>query len=226
MMCGRFTLTASIEEIIDRFDIQSFLNEEWFAPSYNIAPSQLVLAVINDGSSNRMGFLKWGLVPPWANDPSIGNKMINARAETITEKPSFRNAFKKKRCLVIADSFYEWKRHSDKTKTPMRIILKSNELFAMAGLWEGYKAPDGKVLYSCSVITTGPNELMKNIHDRMPVILNREDEPTWLNPDISDPDSLKPLLIPFDENLMDTYEVSSLVNSPKNNSIELIQKIC
>lgn len=226
MMCGRFTLTATIEEIIDRFDIQSFLNEELFAPSYNIAPSQLVLAVINDGSSNRMGFLKWGLVPPWANDPSIGNKMINARAETLTEKPSFRNAFKKKRCLVIADSFYEWKRHSDKTKTPMRITLKSNELFAMAGLWEGFKAPDGKVLYSCSVITTGPNELMKDIHDRMPVILNRQDEPTWLNPDITDSNSLKPLLIPFDENLMDTYEVSSLVNSPKNNSIELIQKIC
>ena len=226
MMCGRFTLTATIEEIIDRFDIQSFLNEEWFAPSYNIAPSQLVLAVINDGSSNRMGFLKWGLVPPWANDPSIGNKMINARAETITEKPSFRNAFKKKRCLVIADSFYEWKRHSDKTKTPMRITLKSRELFAMAGLWEGYKAPDGKVLYSCSVITTGPNELMKDIHDRMPVILKRQDELTWLNPDITDPNSLKPLLIPFDENLMDTYEVSSLVNSPKNNSIELIQKVC
>jgi len=226
MMCGRFTLTATIEEIIDRFDIQSFLNEELFSPSYNIAPSQLVLSVINDGSSNRMGFLKWGLVPPWANDPSIGNKMINARAETITEKPSFRNAFKKKRCLVIADSFYEWKRHSDKTKTPMRITLKSNELFAMAGLWEGYKAPDGKVLYSCSVITTGPNELMKDIHDRMPVILKRQDELTWLNPDITDPNSLKPLLIPFDENLMDTYEVSSLVNSPKNNSIELIQKVC
>lgn len=225
-MCGRFTLTASIDEIMDRFDIQSFLDEELFVPSYNIAPSQLVLAVINDGSSNRMGFLKWGLVPPWASDPSIGNKMINARAETIAEKPSFRNAFKKKRCLVIADSFYEWKRHSDKTKTPMRIKLKSNELFAMAGLWEGYRTPDGKTLYSCSVITTGPNELMKDIHDRMPVILKREDESLWLNPEIADPQRLTPLLIPFDENLMDTYEVSPLVNSPKNNTIELIQKIC
>ncbi|MEH7419077.1 SOS response-associated peptidase [Neobacillus drentensis] len=225
-MCGRFTLTATIEEIMDRFDIQSFLDEELFAPSYNIAPSQSVLAVINDGSSNRMGFLKWGLVPPWANDPSIGNKMINARAETITEKPSFRNAFKKKRCLIIADSFYEWKRHSDKTKTPMRIKLRSNELFAMAGLWEGYKAPDGKRIHTCSVITTGPNELMKDIHDRMPVILKRKDEPTWLNPEIGDKNILTPLLVPFDEGLMDTYEVSNMVNSPKNNSIELIQKIC
>ncbi|PLS09458.1 SOS response-associated peptidase [Neobacillus cucumis] len=225
-MCGRFTLSATIDEIMDRFDIQSFLDEEMYAPSYNIAPSQLVLAVINNGTSNRMGFLKWGLVPPWANDISIGNKMINARAETITEKPSFRNAFKKKRCLVIADSFYEWKRHSDKAKTPMRIKLKSNELFAMAGLWEGYKSPDGKMLYSCSVITTQPNELMKDIHDRMPVILTREDESTWLNPEMADINLLKSLLVPFDEKLMDTYEVSSLVNSPKNNSIELIQQIC
>ncbi|WHY75161.1 SOS response-associated peptidase [Neobacillus sp. WH10] len=225
-MCGRFTLTATFEEIINHFDIQSFLEEELYSPSYNIAPSQSVLAVINDGRVNRMGFLKWGLVPPWAKDLSVGNKMINARAETISEKPSFRNAFKKKRCIVIADSFYEWKRHEDKTKTPMRIKLKSNELFAMAGIWEGWKSPDGKTLYTCSVITTGPNELMKDIHDRMPAILKREDEKIWLDTAISDTTRLKPLLVPFDENEMETYEVSSLVNSPKNNSIELIQKIC
>jgi len=221
-MCGRFTLTATFEEIISRFDIQSFMEEELYSPSFNIAPSHSVLAVINDGKSNRMGFLKWGLVPPWAKDLSIGNKMINARAETISEKPSFRNAFKKKRCIVIADSFYEWKRHEDKTKTPMRIKLKTDELFAMAGIWEGWKSPDGKTLYTCSVITTGPNELMKDIHDRMPVILKRDDEKTWLDPAIADTTRLEPLLVPFDENEMETYEVSSLVNSPKNNSIELI----
>jgi putative SOS response-associated peptidase YedK len=225
-MCGRFTLTATFEEIMDRFDIQAFLEEENYAPSFNIAPSQSVLAVINDGKTNRMGFLKWGLIPPWAKDMSIGNKMINARAETIAEKPSFRNAFKKKRCLIIADSFYEWKRHEDKTKTPMRIKLKSDELFAMAGIWEGWRTPDGKVLYSCSVITTGPNELMKDIHDRMPVILRRDDERMWLNPSISETNDLFQLLVPFDEALMESYEVSSLVNTPKNNSIELIQKIC
>src|SRR4051812_25091034 len=176
-MCGRFTLTPTFEEIIDRFDIQAFIEQENYEPSFNIAPSQAVLAVINDGTSNRMGFLKWGLVPPWAKDTSIGYKMINARAETISEKPSFRKPFQKKRCLVIADSFYEWKRHEDKTKTPMRIKLKSDELFAMAGIWEGWRSPDGKILYTCSVITTGPNQLMKDIHDRMPVILKREDEP-------------------------------------------------
>ncbi|MEH6908745.1 SOS response-associated peptidase [Neobacillus drentensis] len=225
-MCGRFTLTATFEEIIDRFDIAAFLEEENYAPSYNIAPSQAVLAVINDGKSNRMGFLKWGLVPPWAKDSAIGHKMINARAETLSEKPSFRTAFKKKRCLVIADSFYEWKRHEDKSKTPMRIKLKSADLFAMAGIWEAWKSPEGKTLYTCSVITTGPNELMKDIHDRMPVILKPEDEKTWLNPSISDTNDLNKLLIPYDENLMETYEVSPLVNSPRNNTAELIQKIC
>jgi putative SOS response-associated peptidase YedK len=225
-MCGRFTLTATFEEIITRFDIQSFLDEENYAPSYNIAPSQAVLAVINDGKSNRMGLLKWGLVPPWAKDASIGNKMINARAETLSEKPSFRTAFKKKRCLVIADSFYEWKRHEDKSKTPMRIKLKSNDLFAMAGIWEAWKSPEGKTLYTCSVITTGPNELMKDIHDRMPVILKPDDEKTWLDTSISDTNDINKLLVPFDENLMETYAVSSLVNSPRNNSVELIQKIC
>ncbi|WP_066254638.1 SOS response-associated peptidase [Neobacillus drentensis] len=225
-MCGRFTLTATFEEIIDHFDIAAFLEEENYAPSYNIAPSQAVLAVINDGKSNRMGFLKWGLVPPWAKDPAIGHKMINARAETLSEKPSFRTAFKKKRCLVIADSFYEWKRHEDKSKTPMRIKLKSADLFAMAGIWEAWKSPEGKTLYTCSVITTGPNELMKDIHDRMPVILKPEDEKTWLDQSISNTNDLNKLLIPYDENLMETYEVSSLVNSPRNNTVELIQKIC
>ncbi|MDR7236645.1 SOS response-associated peptidase [Neobacillus drentensis] len=225
-MCGRFTLTATFEEIIDRFDIAAFLEEENYAPSYNIAPSQAVLAVINDGKSNRMGFLKWGLVPPWAKDPAIGHKMINARAETLSEKPSFRTAFKKKRCLIIADSFYEWKRHEDKSKTPMRIKLKSADLFAMAGIWEAWKSPEGKTLYTCSVITTGPNELMKDIHDRMPVILKPEDEKTWLDQSNSDTNDLNKLLIPYDENSMETYEVSSLVNSPRNNTVELIQKIC
>jgi len=225
-MCGRFTLTATFEEIIDRFDIQAFIDQENYQPSYNIAPSQAVLAVINDGRSNRMGFLKWGLVPPWAKDPAIGHKMINARAETLAEKPSFRKAFQKKRCLIIADSFYEWKRHEDKSKTPMRIKLKSDDLFAMAGVWEAWKSPEGKTLYTCSVITTGPNELMKDIHDRMPVILKPDDEKIWLDPSLSDAKDLNKLLVPFDQTLMETYEVSSLVNSPKNNSIGLIQKIC
>ena len=152
--------------------------------------------------------------------------MINARAETLAEKPSFKNAYRQKRCLIIADSFYEWKRHDNKTKTPMRIKLKSSDLFAMAGLWEHWKSPEGQSVYTCTVITTTANELVSDIHDRMPVILKSEDEKIWLGPSVSDPESLNYLLKPLDENLMETYEVSSLVNSPKNNSIELIEKIC
>ncbi len=225
-MCGRFTLTATVDQLIDRFDIEFFLQEEDYLPSYNVAPSQSVLAVINDGNRNKMGFLRWGLIPPWAKDMSVGYKMINARAETLIDKPSFRNAYKKKRCLIVADSFYEWKRIDSKTKIPMRIKLKSNELFSMAGLWENWKSPDGKSIYSCSVITTSPNELVQDIHDRMPVILRPEDEKYWLDPSITDTIKLNPLLKPLDHALMEAYEVSPLVNSPKNNSIELIQKIC
>ena len=225
-MCGRFTLTATIDELMDRFDVESFLQEEEYSPSYNVAPSQSVLAVLNNGKENRMGFLRWGLIPPWAKDKSIGYKMINARSETLAEKPSFKHAYQKKRCIIVADSFYEWKRVDGKIKIPMRIKLKSNHLFAMAGLWEKWKSPEGKDIFSCSVITTSANQLVKDIHDRMPVILNPIDERTWLDPTLTDTQSLNHLLKPLDPNLMDAYEVSSLVNSPKNNSIELIQSIC
>ncbi|MEH7393299.1 SOS response-associated peptidase [Bacillus sp. JJ1474] len=225
-MCGRFTLTASFEQIIDRFDIEQFIEEDLFSPNYNVAPSQSVLSVINDGSKNRLGFLRWGLIPSWAKDEKIGYKLINARAETLNEKPSFRHAYKNRRCLVIADSFYEWKRHDDNTKTPIRIKLKSDQLFAMAGLWEQWKSPQGKSVFTCSVITTTPNDLVKDIHDRMPVILKPEDEKNWLDRTITDTAYLDQFLKPLDKELMETYEVSSLVNSPKNNSVELIQRIC
>ncbi|WP_147532801.1 SOS response-associated peptidase [Bacillus marasmi] len=225
-MCGRFTLTATLEEILNRFDIEEFLDEDTYLPNYNVAPSQSVLAIINNGSINKMGYLRWGLIPPWAKDMAIGYKMINARSETLLEKPSFKVPFQKKRCLVIADSFYEWKKHDDKSKTPMRIKLKNNNLFGMAGLWEHWKSPEGKSVFTCTVITTSPNELMKDIHDRMPVILKPDDEKIWLDPTIGDISQLTQLLKPLEPELMEAYQVSSLVNSPKNNSIELIQSIC
>lgn len=224
-MCGRFTITATFDQIVERFGIDQMIAAEYYNPNYNVAPSQSVLAVINDGTNNRLGYLRWGLIPPWAKDPKIGYKMINARAETLPEKPSYRNAYKKRRCLILADSFYEWKRHADKSKTPMRIKLKSDDLFAMAGLWETWKSPDGEPVHSCTVITTKPNELVKDIHDRMPVILNPDDELVWLDKSITDTELLNDLLKPLDENLMEAYEVSSLVNSPKNNSSNLIQKM-
>lgn len=226
VMCGRFTLSASFPEIIDRFAIEAAIEEELYQLSYNIAPSHTVLSVINDGFRNRLGYLKWGLIPSWAKDEKIGFKLINARAETLAEKPSFREAYKKRRCLVIADSFYEWKKHDQKNKTPMRIKLKSDGLFAMAGLWERWKSPEGKTIYSCTVITTTPNDIVKDIHDRMPVILKREDEQTWLDPDVYNPQELNRLLTPLPEEFIEAYEVSNLVNSPKNNSPQLIQKIC
>ncbi|WP_017755120.1 SOS response-associated peptidase [Calidifontibacillus oryziterrae] len=225
-MCGRFTLSAPIKEILDRFEIEQFFDEELYTASYNIAPSQMVLSVINDGTKNRLGFLRWGLIPPWAKDEKIGYKMINARAETITDKPSFHQALKKKRCLIIADSFYEWKRHEDKSKTPMRIKLKTDELFAMAGLWEGWTSPNGEKIYSCTVITTKANHFMSEIHERMPVILKPNDEKNWLNPSLNNAEQLTQFLKPLEDNWLEAYEVSPLVNSPKNNSIELIQRIC
>lgn len=224
-MCGRFTLLADFSAIIDRFDIEAAIEEELYHPSFNIAPSQSVLAVINDGSKNRLGYLRWGLVPPWAEDEKIGWKMINARAETLAQKPSFRDAFKKRRCLILADSFYEWKRHENHSKTPMRIKLRSDELFAMAGIWERWKSPKGNTVFTCSIITTAPNELMEDIHDRMPVILKPEVEQTWLDPSIQDINQLNQLLQPFPEKWMEAYEVSNLVNSPKNNSPSLIERV-
>jgi len=224
-MCGRYTLFAEFDEILDRFDIEASIDQELYNPSYNIAPSHSVLSVINDGTRNRLGYLRWGFVPTWAKDEKIGYKMINARAETLAEKPSFREAYKHRRCLVVADSFYEWKKGADNSKTPMRITLKSEKLFAMAGIWERWKTPEGKPLFTCSIITTTSNELMKDIHDRMPVILNKEDEQTWLDPKLDDVSKISHLLKPLPADHMEAYEVSTMVNSPRNNSPQLIQKI-
>lgn len=224
-MCGRFALYADYEVILERFDIgQDAFGELDYKPSFNISPSQEVAAVVSDGKQNRLGKLKWGLIPPWAKEAKVGYKMINARAETASEKPSFRNAFKKKRCLIVADSFYEWKKEEN-TKTPMLIHLKSGEPFAFAGLWESWTSPEGETVRSCSILTTKPNELMASIHDRMPVILSKEAEKIWLDPKVQDIDLLESLLVPFDEGELEAYQVSSEVNSPKNNHPELIRKI-
>jgi len=222
-MCGRYSLFSDIRIIEERFGEVTF-EEDDYEPSYNIAPSQQIMTVINDGTKNRLGYLKWGLVPPWAKDSKIGFKMINARSETVHEKPSFRESFKKKRCLVVADSFFEWKRTNDK-KVPMLVKLKSDELFAMAGLWETWKSPTGEPIHSCTILTTEPNDLMSNIHDRMPVILKPEDESIWLDSSIKDVNNLKHLLRPFENDTLEAYEVSELVNSPRNNSPVLINQV-
>ncbi len=224
-MCGRFTLFSTYETIMERFHIESAFDEDDYQISYNIAPSQRIVTVINDGSKNRLGYLRWGLIPSWAKDEKIGYKLINARSETLAEKPSFRKAYQKKRCLIVADSYYEWKKTPER-KIPMRIKLKSGEPFGLAGLWEAWNSPEGQAIYTCTIITTPSNELTSSIHDRMPVILNPEDEQNWLDPSIHDSHLLNQYLRPFSPELMEAFEVSTDVNSPKNNSERLIQRIC
>lgn len=221
-MCGRFTLTADQDSFEDRFSFTGF--ELGWVPSFNIAPTQDVLTVTNDGSENHAKLTRWGLVPSWAKDSKIGNRMINARAETLAEKPSFRTAFRLRRCLIIADGFYEWKREGSQ-KIPMRITAESGGMFAFAGLWETWKQPDNSWLLTCAIITTSANEFMTSIHDRMPVILPRESEVLWLDHDEQDVATLSELLLPYDSDQMEAYEVSTLVNSPRNNSPELISPV-
>ena len=221
-MCGRFTLTADQDSFEDRFSLTRF--DLGWVPSFNIAPTQEVLTVTNDGSENRPELMRWGLVPSWAKDPKIGNRMINARSETLAEKPSFRTAFKRRRCLIPADGFYEWKREG-KAKKPMLITANPGGLFAFAGLWETWKQPDDSWLLTCAIITTPANEFMKSIHDRMPVILPRESEASWLDPEEQDTAMLSELLLPYDSDRMEAYEVSTLVNSPRNNFPEVIEPV-
>lgn len=224
-MCGRFALYADYEALLERFDVEeAALEQELYEKNYNVAPSQQIAAVINDGKRNRLGTFRWGLIPSWAKDQKIGYKMINARGETAADKPSFRTAFKKKRCLIPATAFYEWKK-AEGGKTPMLIHLESDELFAFAGLWESWEAPNGDVVHSCTILTTQPNALMAGIHDRMPVILSKGDERVWLDPNIQDPELLNALIKPYQAEELEAYEVSDAVNSPKNNGQELIRKI-
>jgi putative SOS response-associated peptidase YedK len=220
-MCGRYSLATDIEDLADRFDFRA--TGLTYHVRFNIAPTQQVLTVTNDGSENQAQFMKWGLIPFWAKDPSIGSRMINARAETLTERPVFRQAFQKRRCLVIADGFYEWRREG-KSKVPMRIILKSGEPFGFAGLWETWKSPEGESVQSCAIITTTPNEVMEPIHNRMPVILPREAERGWLDSHLSDSATLGKLLISYAADNMEAYEVSPLVNSPKNDAPDVIAR--
>ncbi|QQK76842.1 SOS response-associated peptidase [Salicibibacter cibarius] len=221
-MCGRFTLFDQIKAIQKRFGINvSKLDEA--TPSFNIAPSQSVIAIINDGERNRLGQLRWGLIPFWAKDTKIGYKMINARAETITEKSSFKHAFIRRRCLIPANGFYEWKTVNGQ-KQPYLIQLKGEGLFGFAGLWE--KWTDGEeTIFSCAIITTEANEMMSDIHHRMPVIVKKEEEASWLDPNIQDPNTLKQFLLPIDSDEMKAYAVSADVNSAKNNHEGLLNSL-
>ena len=219
-MCGRYSLASDLDGLDDRFSFRGGLQGP-LKPRFNIAPTQEVLTVVNNGTGNVPRMMKWGLIPFWAKDPSIGSRMINARAETVVEKPSFRNAFKSRRCLIVADGFYEWRKEG-KLKTPMRIVLRSGQPFGFAGLWETWRSPEGQPVQSCTIITTIPNTVMEPIHNRMPVILTREAEAEWLDHDESDTGSLRELLVPYPPDDMEVYEISALVNSPKNDVPDII----
>ena len=220
-MCGRFTLTSNMDDLQGRFGFEA--RDLVFRPSYNIAPTQSVLAVTSDGQ-RRAELMRWGLIPFWAKDIKIGYRMINAVGETAATKPAFRAAFKKRRCLILADGFFEW-RKDGKEKIPTYIFLKSREPFAFAGLWETWKSPEGETVKSCTIVTTKPNEFMEPIHNRMPVIPSGETEALWLDPMTEEPDVLQPLIQPAPAELMESRVVSSLVNSPKNNSPECVVPI-
>ena len=219
-MCGRFSLATEQSIIEEQFDV---LIREELSYRYNIAPSQNVFVIGSNGKDRIGRFMRWGLVPPWSKDMKIGNKMINARSESIDEKVSFKKAFIQKRCLVISDGFYEWKRNG-KEKQPYRFVMKDKRPFAFAGLWECWNK--GKEpLFTCTILTTEANQVTKEVHDRMPVILPRESYHKWIDPNFHQTDQLKSLLIPSADVLMEAYQVSNLVNSPNHDIVECLKPI-
>jgi putative SOS response-associated peptidase YedK len=222
-MCGRFSLTVPAQEVADLFDLA---DAPPLAPRYNIAPTQPVLIVRPSERvrGREAALVHWGLIPPWAKDPSIGNRMINARAETAPDKPSFRAAFKRRRCLIPVDGFYEWKRVGSR-KQPMRIRMTEGGLFAFAGLWEQWQGSEGEEIESCTILTTSPNEMLSEIHGRMPVIVAPEDFDRWLTTDEAEARSLVDLLRAFPAEAMTARPVSTRVNSPSNDDPACIEPI-
>jgi putative SOS response-associated peptidase YedK len=222
-MCGRYTIVVSMEELMMRYLHELPINR-YHTPRYNVAPTQNVLAIVHDGEKNRLGELRWGLVPSWASDDRLGSKMINARAETLLEKNSFKSLIRRKRAIIPADGFYEWKQTGD-AKQPMRITMKDNAIFSMAALYDTWNSPDGRKISTCTIITTAPNSLMADIHNRMPVILRPEDEAAWLNRNNEDVQQLTSLLQPYSAEDMRAYPVSSLVGNVKNDTRECIEEL-
>ena len=220
-MCGRYTLIADLGDLAQRFEFDG--SDFSYDPGYNIAPTESVITVRNV-EGREAAFMRWGLIPFWAKDPKIGARMINARAETVAEKPAFRNALKRRRCLVLADGYYEWQK-TPVGKRPFRIVMRSGDPFAFAGLWETWSDPQSNVVPSCTIITTAANDFLAPIHDRMPVILPREKEERWLEPGVEDPASLTGILAPYSYEALDAYEVSRLVNNARNVGPEVIARV-
>lgn len=214
-MCGRYRLSA-VERVEERFETEQI--DEVLHPRYNIAPSQEVPISRQADDRRSVSFARWGLVPFWAKDASVGYKLINARAETAAQKPAFRQSFAMRRCLIPADGFYEWSK-LQKIKRPFLLGMSDDSLFGFAGLWDVWRSPEGNLLESCTILTTTPNTLVSDLHSRMPVIIPREHYEKWL---AAPAPEVAKLLLPFNAGLMRRYEISSLVNNPKNENPDCI----
>ncbi len=218
-MCGRFTLTLDPGELQELLELGPFVHI--VQPRYNIAPSQPV-PIVKDHKLRSVELYRWGLVPFWADDPNIGNRMINARSETVSEKPSFRAAFKYRRCLILADGFFEWHaQEKGATKTPYLFKLSNDDPFTFAGLYEHWEPPEGGELHTCTILTCQPNELVSDYHSRMPVILDEDSRWTWINPDVNQ-STLLDLLNPYPADEMKCFPVSREVNAPQNDNPDIL----
>ncbi|MEO8893479.1 MAG: SOS response-associated peptidase [Coleofasciculaceae cyanobacterium] len=222
-MCGRYSQQQSAEIIAQAFQVD---HVPPLKPRYNIAPTQSVATILQTAKNRQFKMLHWGLIPSWAKDTKISSKLINARAETVAEKPSFRSAFRQRRCLILADGFYEWQQQENKQKQPFYFRMSDQSPFAFAGLWEYWNAQEtGETIESCTIITTEPNDLMKSVHNRMPVILEPKNYDLWLDPEVKKSELLQPLLNPYPAEEMTAFAVSKVVNKPSNDTAECINSI-
>lgn len=220
-MCGRYNLITDGQALMDAFDL---INLILWEPHYNIAPAQNIPAVRQVEEGREGVLLRWGLIPRWAKGEKFGYRTINARAETVAEKPAFRDAFRKRRCLIPATGFYEWQKLNNH-KQPYNIRIKDREVFAFGGLWDQWRSPEGKEIRSCTIIVTDANELLRPIHDRIPVILDPLDYDLWLDKALRDAETLKPLLRPYSAEKMECWPVSSRVGNPANDDPTLIEPL-
>jgi putative SOS response-associated peptidase YedK len=220
-MCGRYAQRTDPKRLAKEFKVAEVPEVE---PRYNIAPTQAILGVVEAADGREMKFYKWGLVPSWAKDKSMGARLINARSETIQEKPSFREAFKQRRCIIPADGFYEWQR-TEGGKQPFFFRMQDERPFGFAGLWDRWEGIGGEVIHSCTILTTEANDVLRPVHDRMPVILHPEEYALWLEADVRERESLMELLRPYPAEEMVGYSVSASINSPRNQGAELIEQV-